>query len=134
MTLNKQFQQCEYLYNGLLKAAGDNVVNGFHRYSGMITHLADDLGFTIEQYSKANRALKMMGCIKEVRKGARNTPTELNLIKPPTIEEWAELGNERNISRPMRERFERIEQANRDQEERITKLEKALEAALEGVA
>ena len=60
-------------------------------WEGFFTRLMRDLDLAVPYYSKVRNFLMQMGCIKQLRRGGGTTPSQWELIKPPTMELWSQL-------------------------------------------
>lgn len=59
----------------------------------LVTKISDILGFSTPYYSKVTVPLKSMGCIKQLRRGGGSSMSMWQLIKPPTLEDFAEYNH-----------------------------------------
>lgn len=76
---------CEELYDGLHKKAKKK--NGYDKlYEGKVTELFASLGLSSSHYAKIFNTLYETGAIELVRRGARNSPTQIALHERPTAE------------------------------------------------
>lgn len=58
-------------------------------YVGFLTYLIPELGLSSPYYSFGTKALKNMGCIRQIQRGGGRNPSHWELIKAPTEELFA---------------------------------------------
>lgn len=62
-------------------------VNTMIVWEGMLTRLiTGDLNLSVPYYSSITKSLKNMGCIRQLRRGGGNSPSQWELITEPTEE------------------------------------------------
>jgi hypothetical protein len=120
------FERCVTVYQAMLhdakvvEEAGVEIVvwEGFPT-----TMLRDELKFSTPYYTSIFRALRRMGCARQLRRGGSSTPSQWMLIHEPT----PELFNDTKVDEPSAQevRFAILEQANRDLLRRVERLEAA---------
>jgi len=113
------YEQCTKVYDAMRKNSrivpgevDDTIV-----YRGYTTYLLEEVGISISNYTPVMRRLRSMGCIEQLVRGGRGTPSEWRVIKAPTRAAFAR-GGQRWIAQG-----ERIT----DLEERVSAIEVALE-------
>jgi hypothetical protein len=62
-------------------------------YEGFISHLIRDLHLSTPNYTYCLRALKQMGCVRQLRRGGSTTPSRWQLISSPTEELFESIVN-----------------------------------------
>lgn len=99
---------------------GDMVV-----YEGALTALVtQQLHLSIPYYTHVTRALKAMGCIKQLRRGGGQGLSQWQLLQEPTEELFQQINPETNVAMRRRaSRNEVIEQRLKDITDRIEVLE-----------
>jgi hypothetical protein len=61
-------------------------------YRGYTTYLLEQCEISISNYTPIMRRLRTMGCIEQLVRGGRGTPSEWKVIKPPTRAAFARGG------------------------------------------
>jgi hypothetical protein len=113
---------------------GDMIV-----YEGNLTALiTGELNLSVPYYSKCTRALKDMGCIKQLRRGGGASPSQWELIEEPTLETWNKYIHGENgdkvQARRRPTRADQQDQQIRALSERVDKLEQDMKTLLKGLA
>jgi hypothetical protein len=107
-------------------------------WEGMLTHLiVSELNLSVPYYTRVTRALKAMGCIRQVRRGGGSSPSQWELLQEPTEAAFMSFHEgEATDTTPTKKGSTRIDMAleqvaglNR----RLQLVEKALEAFIKGV-
>jgi hypothetical protein len=103
-------------------------------WTGHLTKLiASQLHLSTPYYTGVVRALKRMGCIRQIKRGGGTAESEWEIIKPPTPELWAKL--DRKSARLYASQVSATEQLTAmvaDLQKRVNRLEKALDIPLGG--
>lgn len=86
-------------------------------WEGFATHLFSELGVPIPYYGKVLNALKEMGCIRLVKRGARTQPSKWALYKKPTRKDFDVIAGK--IKTKRRIDIEAAEQRIRDFERQL---------------
>jgi hypothetical protein len=120
------FGHCVRVYDAMMaeahtaEEAGVTIVV----WEGFPTKLImEQLKLSTPYYTYSLRALKAMGCARQLRRGGSSTPSQWELIKEPTLAAFQES----NVKEPSASelRLEAIEQSNRDLNRRMQRLELA---------
>lgn len=53
-------------------------------WEGFLTKMFGDLDLSVPYYTKCTQALKNMGCIRQLRRGGGNSPSQWEIIQSPT--------------------------------------------------
>lgn len=87
------YDHCVKTYNALITGAKTKLIEDGETsttivvWEGMLTALiTQKLYFSTPAYTSITRALKRMGCIRQLKRGGGTAPSEWELIKEPTIE------------------------------------------------
>jgi hypothetical protein len=84
------YEHCCKTYKAMFAKAKDYVAEGGIEmvvYEGMFTALiTQELHFSNPLYTKIREALVSMGCIKQLRRGGNNTPSQWELLHEPSEE------------------------------------------------
>lgn len=60
-----------------------------HVWEGFFTKLiTEQIGLSVPYYSTIRRELLRMGCIRQLRRGGGSSPSQWELLQPPTEELW----------------------------------------------
>lgn len=98
-------------------------------WEGHLTRLVSgQLNLSTPYYTGVTRALRSMGCIRQLRRGGGSTESMWELVKPPTEELWAGLSAKNSTiytSRPT-SKVRQSEQLIRDLQQRVARIEAAL--------
>ncbi len=90
------YHHCKTIYDKMLEHGQKREAdegNYIIVYEGFLTHLVvGELGFSTPYYTFATKALKEMGCIRQLRRGGPKTQSQWEVIKSPT-EELFRLAN-----------------------------------------
>lgn len=111
------YEQCCKVYEAMLRNSQPTADPSVRHYRGYTTYLLEQAGYSISNYTPIMRRLRLMGCVKQNVRGGRGTPSEWEVVKPPTRAAFAR-GGQRWVTQN-----ERID----DLEARITALEEQLE-------
>jgi hypothetical protein len=105
-------------------------------YEGKLTELVtgaapQGLYLSVPYYTKTTRALKQMGCIRQLRRGGGTSPSQWELVTEPTLEEFKKLdGDVQKLGRAneyvQRQEFESLSQQLRDLKEVVDHHERAI--------
>jgi hypothetical protein len=63
-------------------------------YEGFLTRLVQQVGLSVPYYSAIRGKLMAMGCIRQLRRGGGNSPSQWELVKPPTMALWDQMPDE----------------------------------------
>lgn len=80
---SKRYDHCVAIYAAMVEAAEPDE-HGNLIYTGFLTHLFNEKGFTSQQYSQIMQNLKRMGCVENWRRGSREFPSVWILHHEPT--------------------------------------------------
>jgi hypothetical protein len=134
------FLHCKEVYDKMLsQAKGVEVFDGEEEspqasgtmivYEGFLTALiTQEMHLSVPYYTSVTKALKNMGCIKQLRRGGGTSPSQWELRKEPTEKEFNEQV-ESKVPKPDKYTMQQ-EQINA-LNGRVLKLEHALEKFLE---
>jgi len=123
---------CVNVYNAMIREAkivelsepdeeGDLVV-----WEGMLTALiTQKMNLSVPYYTHVTRALKRMGCIRQLKRGGGTAPSQWELITDPTPDLF-EKAQPPKVDKPT-DKYSLLQQQVTDQNKRILNLEKALE-------
>ena len=100
----KTFSNLVGFYSALLKAADKSTPITI--YTGHITKLATELGIAGTKYTTCIFFLREMGCITQLRRGAKSAPSVWQLNFAPTVERYNEIDPESRLT--MKELADRI--------------------------
>lgn len=98
-------------------------------WEGMLTSLiTGELNLSIPYYTSVTRALKRMGCIRQLRRGGGTSPSQWELIRDPTPElfEKAEPRKEKRT-----DKYSLMQEQLTSMNRRLLKLEVALANIIE---
>lgn len=97
-------------------------------WEGMLTRLITvEMNLSIPYYTYVTKALKQMGCIKQLRRGGGTSPSQWELIKAPTEETFVNQTPKRSIRKTKTDMMQ-------DQIMSLNNRVLTLERALEGFA
>jgi hypothetical protein len=118
------FGHCEVVYGAMLSEATrvregdvDMIV-----WEGFPTRLLrDKLKLSTPYYTSVFRALKAMGCARQLRRGGSSTTSQWELLQEPDLDKFLEI----NVREPSASdiRLDAIEQALRDLGRRVERVE-----------
>jgi hypothetical protein len=60
-------------------------------WEGFFTRLMQELGLSVPYYSTVRTALMEMGCIRQLRRGGGTSPSQWELLRPPTMALWSKM-------------------------------------------
>jgi len=69
-----------------IAALGNDNQDAMLVYEGHLTRLFTELRLSVPYYSSVTKELKRMGCIRQLRRGGGNSPSQWELIQEPTEE------------------------------------------------
>src|SRR6266496_1675165 len=128
------FSHCQNVYNLMLKQSAQidletDEPEYMTVYEGMLTKLITvELNLSVPYYTSILRALKRMGCVRQIRRGGGTSASQWELICPPTEEAFL-------LVRPRRAPKKGNQEMLQDQinalNGRVLVLEKALERLVE---
>jgi hypothetical protein len=111
------YEQCVTVFNAMTahsaRVLNEDPAKECVVYRGYTTYLLEQEGISISNYTPIMRRLRTMGCIEQLVRGGRGTPSEWKVIKPPNRAAFAR-GGQRWVAQN-----ERIS----DLEERVAALE-----------
>jgi hypothetical protein len=135
------FDYCLRTYKAMMAEATWHDMDGVTQsvvYEGHFTRLITvDLNLSTPYYTFVTRALKAMGCIRQLRRGGGSTPSQWELIREPTPELFNESGINKHIRLPKyatREELAAIQQQLSDQSKTIMSLQSDFKKILEGLS
>lgn len=98
-------------------------------WEGMLTRLITlDLSLSIPYYTSITRALKNMGCIRQLRRGGGNSPSQWELITEPTEEKFNSVRPKKAPGKP--DKFMMLQDQINNLSTRVLRLEDMLDRAL----
>lgn len=121
------YGHCLITYQTMLSEASGVVDddNTIIVWEGMLTRLITaQLNLSVPYYTAVTKALKRMGCIRQLKRGGGTAPSQWELLKEPTEELFINAMPKRV---PKMDRYELIQMQLDSQNNRILKLEKILE-------
>jgi hypothetical protein len=84
-------------------------------WQGHLTKLFARLHLSVPYYTSVTRELKRMGCVKQLRRGGGNAPSQWLILTEPTEELFRDLGTRTgNLARRRQTRMEALEQRVND--------------------
>lgn len=97
-------------------------------WEGMLTRLiTSEMNLSIPYYSYVTKALKQMGCIKQLRRGGGTSPSQWELIKAPNEETFVNQTPKRSVRKTKTDMMQ-------DQIMSLNNRVLALERTLEGLS
>lgn len=94
-------------------------------WEGMLTRLiTSQLNLSVPYYTAVTKALKRMGCIRQLKRGGGTAPSQWELLKEPTEELFINAVPKRI---PKMDRYELLQMQVDTLNNRVLKLEKVLE-------
>lgn len=81
----KLLEHCGVVFEAMKQRAEPND-DGDLLYTGHLTHMFDEIGYSAPQYSDIMDALKRMDCVERIRRGSRNFPAIWKILREPTQE------------------------------------------------
>lgn len=129
------FQHCQKVYEAMLGDAkimlweDDHSGGEFVVWEGMLTTLiTGQLHLSVPYYTSITRALKRMGCIRQIKRGGGTAPSQWELIREPTIELFDE-------SKPLKakptDRYGLMQEQLSNHNTRLLRLERALQRIID---
>jgi hypothetical protein len=111
VTVPALFHHCLQTYEAMLDTAKrvklDGQVNAIVYEGYLTTLIKEELNLSTPLYTHITRALKKMGCIRQLRRGGGNSKSQWELVKTPTQELFrTEVGE----TQPHRTRYVTYEQ------------------------
>jgi hypothetical protein len=98
-------------------------------YQGYLTKLFQRRQLSVPYYTSVMRSLQAMDCVRQLRRGGGNAPSQWLIVQEPTKElfEFAKAKNVHKLKRTASNdtRMEALEQQMRDLQRRINSLENA---------
>lgn len=90
------YEESVRVYDAMKKDSKRAKVDGVNAsvWEGFTTTLFSKLGVPIPYYGKVLTALKLMGCIRLLKRGARGTPSQWALYKKPNATDFEKVKNE----------------------------------------
>lgn len=81
------YGHCVKAYTLMYKRAERDSATGIVIYEGFLVRLfTKDLSLSTPYYSYCMKALKQMGCVRILRRGASGSPSQWQLMREPTLE------------------------------------------------
>jgi hypothetical protein len=95
------FLHCETVYKAMRETATEVHESEVPMlvWEGFLTKLMLNLNLSVPYYSTVKNYLTKMGCIRQLKRGGGTTPSQWELIKPPTPALWDALP-EKPANRP----------------------------------
>lgn len=87
-------------------------------FEGFLTHLFEQLNLSVPYYTTVRQALLRMGCIRQLKRGGGNSPSQWELICEPTREAFGETG----ARKPRRTRVDVLEHQVLDLQRELLRL------------
>src|SRR5690349_17646501 len=119
------FDHCQRVYQVMSNEAQVKEVEGGVKmgvWEGFLTRLIQErLGLAVPYYSSIRGHLTRMNCIRQMRRGGGNSPSQWEMLKPPTKELFANAEATGNVRQRQRESHT---QQIADLTRRVSKLEK----------
>lgn len=127
------YQHCVKVYEEMLSTAkvatseGDQGHYEYVVWEGMLTTLiTSKLNLSVPYYTSVTRALKRMGCIRQIKRGGGTAPSQWELIREPT----EQLFNE---TKPLKAKAQDKYALMQDQITNLNKRVAVLERALKRI-
>lgn len=116
---NAIWDHANTIYDAMKKDSRRVRIEGVHAHlwEGFATHLFSEKRVPIPYYGKVLNALKEMGCIRLIKRGARTQPSQWALYKKPTRKDFDVVA--KKVTTKRRSDIEAVEQRQRDVEKRI---------------
>lgn len=92
-------------------------------YEGFFTGLHQDLGLAVPQYTRVNRHLKAMGCVRQLRRGGGAAMSRWQVIKEPNFIDFEAASVQVDAKVPATSRASLQEQMISDLTSRLDDLE-----------
>lgn len=131
------YQHCETTYKGMLQQAEGKLMfdedaqeeRVYVIWEGMLTQfITGQLNLSVPYYTYITRALKRMGCIRQIKRGGGTAPSMWELIKEPTYDLYMTTIAPK---RPPQDRYAALEQRLNDHGNRLKVLEHALSVIIQ---
>src|SRR4051812_21707024 len=101
-------------------------------WSGHLTKLFARLRLSVPYYTSVTRELKRMGCIRQLRRGGGNAPSQWLILTEPTEELFRETSTQTgNMTSQRRTKLAIMEQRINDLAGRVNKVEATGEAIMD---
>lgn len=119
------YHHCESVYKALIEQAKTVYVaendTTIIVWEGMLVHLiTGKLHLSTPYYTTTTKALKRMGCIKQLKRGGGTAPSQWQLIKAPSLEAFE---NDLPVRTLVQGKYELLQTQLSAQEKRLAKLE-----------
>jgi hypothetical protein len=106
----------------------DNTMKEAVVYEGFLTKLVtEELHLSVPYYTTVMRALKKMGCVRQVRRGGSTSPSQWQLYFEPTENLFTEKAGVSNKRNTQTTRLEQCEDSIQALNRRVSTLEQALQ-------
>jgi len=80
-------------------------------YEGFLTQLFKELRLSVPYFTSVTQELKRMNCIRQLRRGGGQAPSQWELVRAPSEELWRET---EPMNKPGKSRLDILEQKVRD--------------------
>ena len=117
------FTHCKNAYTAMF--ASSNHIGDQQVYEGTLTNLITrELNLSIPYYTTITRALRGMGCIRQLARGGGTAPSQWELLKEPTEEEFEKFKESGGIQKKGRVTpTDALKQQIKDMNDRLSRLE-----------
>jgi hypothetical protein len=119
MATPQVYEQIVQVYGIMEKKAVDGT------FKGHVTPLFEEAGLGLSVYTTVMRRLQSMGCVRRLSRGARNVPSEWELIREPTLELFNSSTDRR------RSRYDALRKDYIELKSRVDALEERIDGAQE---
>jgi hypothetical protein len=117
------FTHCQNVYHRMESQA--RPTGGMLVYEGMLTKLiTSELNLSVPYYTSVLKALKRMGCLRQIRRGGGSSPSQWELLREPTRELFLNVQPRKT---PKQGKFEQQQGQIDAINARVQVLERALE-------
>lgn len=128
------FLHCQKVYKIMTEEAElktDDLEQEILVWEGMFTALiTQQANLSIPYYSKITKALKEMGCIRQLKRGGGTSPSQWELIKAPTLDLYENRITHSRV--PRATQFAQLQGRVNSLEKRVAILEGALQRFIDG--
>jgi len=124
------YLHCETVYRAMQnlakveRADGDSAIS-MMVYTGFTTHLFEQLSLSVPYFTSVMSALKRMGCVRQLRRGGGNSPSQWELIREPSREAFLDYMPRRQ----RRTRTDILEQQVQELQAKLSQLTPEQESA-----
>jgi len=125
-TMPMMFDHCCLVYNTMKKSAKN--IDGHLVWEGFLTRLInEELNFATPYYTSIRKELRRMGSVHQLRRGGSSTPSQWELLRPPTVELYQHSPQRRSDHVTI---LDSIDQRVVDLTKRVDTLERLLEQGI----